>query len=84
MAARLARSKATVQIGGAEPRELHGVSVVVRNEIATVRLGSEILVERGSVARVVPLARRSWQLHFDGTDEVWTVTDERRACCGRR
>lgn len=88
MAARLARSKATVVIPpatpGDEPRELKSVSVVVRGNIATVRLGSEVLVERGEVAKVVPLARRSWQLTFTGSEDVWTITDERRACCGGR
>lgn len=88
MAARLARSKATVVVPPDEEhpegRELQHVSVVVRNNIATVRLGQEVLIERGTVARVVPLARRKWELRFEGSDEVWTITDERRACCGSR
>lgn len=91
MAARLARAKATVVIPaeepGAEPRELKSVSVVVRGNVATVRLGADVLVEREAVARVVPRARRSWTLMFDnpaGEWDVWTITDERRACCGGR
>lgn len=88
MAARLARAKATVTVppddehpGG---QELKGVSVIVRENIATVRLGQEVLVTRQVVARVEVLGRRSWALHFEGSDDVWTIVDERRACCGSR
>lgn len=85
MAARLARAKATV-VTAEHPDGLAGVSVLVRNNVATVRLGTEVILERAGVARVVPHARRSWQLQFDqpaSEADVWTITDERRACCGR-
>lgn len=90
MAARLARSKATVVVPPEEPdgeaRELQHVSVLVRDNVATLRLGAEVLLTREHVTRVVPNGRRSWKLYFDGGDEseFWTVTDERRACCGGR
>lgn len=85
MAARLARSKATVTVpNGDQLDRLEHVSVIVRNNVATVRLGAEVLVEREEVTRVEVLARRKWALHFTGSDEVWTIEDERRACCGNR
>lgn len=80
MAARLARAKATLLT---PTQELQGVSIVVRANEATVRLGAEIVLHRAAVARVVPEGRRSWSIHFDGSPEIWTVTDERRRCCGR-
>lgn len=86
MAARLHRAKATVETGG-DGQQMEGVSVSVRNNVATVRLGRDVLLERGEVARVVPRGRRSWTVTFDQpTDDgdVWMITDERRACCGRR
>lgn len=88
MAARLARSKATVEVhGGPDVIEHSGVSVVVRNEKVTIRRGADVLIEREGVARVVPRARRSWTLMFHNPAseaDVMVVTDERRACCGRR
>ena len=86
MAARLARAKATVTIG-ADGRELQGVSVTVRNETIRVMLGSDVLLERDGVARVIPEARRTWQIEFHtptSDTDVMTIVDERRACCGRR
>lgn len=85
MAARLHRAKATLELPGDE--RLEGVSVSVRNNEATVRLGTEIVLQRGQVARVVPRRRASWTLTFDnpaGDDDVWVITDEKRRCCGRR
>lgn len=86
MAARLARAKATVTVG-ADGSELQGVSVTVRNETVTVKLGADTILERDGVAKVVPLARRTWQIEFHAptseTDQL-TIVDERRACCGRR
>lgn len=85
MAARLARARATVEVPNGDVLDkLEHVSVVVRNNVATVRLGGDVILEREQVARVVPKTRRSWQLHFEGSEDVWTVTDERRACCGSR
>lgn len=89
MAARLARSKATVTTltEDGEPRELQHVSVLVRDNVATLRLGADMVLRREGVARVVPLARRSWTLQFEDQSsdaDVWTITDERRSCCGGR
>lgn len=87
MAARLHRAKATVTTGGDDPQRLEGVSVSVRNNIATVRLGSDVILERSGVAGVRPEARRTWTLTFDDPAselDVWTIADEARKCCGRR
>lgn len=82
MAGRLFRAKATVDADG---RELAGVSISVRNDTATVRLGQDVLIEQGGVARVIPNGRRTWTLEFsDPALGPWTVTDEARKCCGRR
>lgn len=81
MAARLARVKATVVAG--EHGELRGVSITVRDNIATVRLGEEVLLSAPGVTGVVPVGRRSWELRFE-IGESWTITDEKRKCCGQR
>ena len=84
MAARIARAKATVLArSNGDVDELKGVSIVVRLNVATVRLGGDVILSRENVARVVPQGRRSWELHFEDSPDVWTVTDEKRRCCGR-
>lgn len=80
MAAGLALSKANL-VRPEGPTD--GVSVLVRNGRALVRLGREVVADKADVASVVPTTRSNWTVTFaDGTE--WQVARVRVACCASR
>lgn len=72
MAAGLSLSRATITCSTCTPPlELVKVSLIVRQNVATVRRGKDVLQQR-TVTAVVPLSRTEWDVTIDD-GQVWHV-----------